>query len=423
MERQYIGARYVPKFADPIEWQDGVPYEPLTIVTYMGASYTSKKAVPAGVKPTNSGYWAVTGNYNAQVEAYRQEVVKAVEDIEGKSHLITKTSIYNFFKDKKILILGDSNSVEGEDWRGRTWVTDFREILDGIAGNIVNNSTSGRSFTTGGDNSTNMVDIVNALNGGDYDYIITFCGVNDWSKQAEIGSLNTYENYDHTRYADAVKTVIGVLNAKYPKAQQFYVTPLVTSDYSTVTTPLLVYANTIRGAVGSRTKNACAIDGFLAPCYYVNGNKPTIWSMDGLHPNAAYAPILAQFIINTMMCGGTAVANVSHVLNMKPSDKVNAGAGMFCEVFSDGRVRWYVDATLANTDYKGFYSETPPDWATNVYGGAFWWCDASNGESRGLITIDTVDGNPFPTSGYNDVGARYRMDLTIYPASMTPTRY
>lgn len=78
MERQYIGARYVPKFADPIEWNDQTSYEALTIVTYMGASYTSKKDVPAGVKPTDNSYWAVTGNYNAQVEAYRQETAAAM---------------------------------------------------------------------------------------------------------------------------------------------------------------------------------------------------------------------------------------------------------------------------------------------------------------------------------------------------------
>lgn len=71
---QYVGARYVPLFADPIEWNSSATYEPLTIVTYMNASYTSRKQVPAGIEPTNNEYWALTGNYNAQVEEYRQEV-------------------------------------------------------------------------------------------------------------------------------------------------------------------------------------------------------------------------------------------------------------------------------------------------------------------------------------------------------------
>lgn len=70
----YIGNRYVPVFANPVEWDNLREYEPLTIVTYQGTSYTSKKRVPVGIGLDNKDYWVVTGNYNAQVEAYRQEV-------------------------------------------------------------------------------------------------------------------------------------------------------------------------------------------------------------------------------------------------------------------------------------------------------------------------------------------------------------
>lgn len=76
--RQYIGARYVPIFGrkgeESIEWDNSAPYEPLTIVLYQGNSYTSRQYVPVGVEITNQEFWAITGNYNAQVELYRQEV-------------------------------------------------------------------------------------------------------------------------------------------------------------------------------------------------------------------------------------------------------------------------------------------------------------------------------------------------------------
>lgn len=76
--RQYIGARYVPKiFNNPngsAEWIKETSYEALTIVTYLGNSYTSKKPVPVNTDITNSEYWVITGNYNAQVEEYRKEV-------------------------------------------------------------------------------------------------------------------------------------------------------------------------------------------------------------------------------------------------------------------------------------------------------------------------------------------------------------
>lgn len=72
--REYIGARYVPLFADPIQWDNTKTYEPLTVVTDSGNSYTSRQYVPAGIDIANTAYWALTGNYNAQIEAYRAEV-------------------------------------------------------------------------------------------------------------------------------------------------------------------------------------------------------------------------------------------------------------------------------------------------------------------------------------------------------------
>ena len=71
---QYIGARYVPLFADPLQWDSKKTYEPLTIVYNEGNSYTSKQFVPADIQINNEAYWALTGNYNAQIEQYRAEV-------------------------------------------------------------------------------------------------------------------------------------------------------------------------------------------------------------------------------------------------------------------------------------------------------------------------------------------------------------
>lgn len=93
--RQYIGARYVPKFFEgeggSSDWVSGIPYEPLTIVTYLGTSFTSKKAVPvtAGAPNENPDYWVVTGNYNAQVEEYRQMVEEYHQEVEGFDGRIT----------------------------------------------------------------------------------------------------------------------------------------------------------------------------------------------------------------------------------------------------------------------------------------------------------------------------------------------
>lgn len=81
--RQYIGARYIPKFADPVEWTNERTYEPLMMVQHLGETYMTKQAVPLGVQlpDTSQGeesneFWVHMSNWNAQVETYRQEVLQ-----------------------------------------------------------------------------------------------------------------------------------------------------------------------------------------------------------------------------------------------------------------------------------------------------------------------------------------------------------
>lgn len=81
---QYVGARYVPLFADPAEWDKTKVYEPLTIVLYQGNSYTSRQTVPVGIDINNDEFWVLTGNYNAQVEQYRKDVVRLEGEVDAE---------------------------------------------------------------------------------------------------------------------------------------------------------------------------------------------------------------------------------------------------------------------------------------------------------------------------------------------------
>ena len=103
INRQYVGARYVPKVMG--EWNKALQYEALSIVTYLGNSFTSKVPVPANIDISNKNYWVNTGNYNAQVEAYRQETAQLKNDLNNE--------IINRKNDTKdnILWIGDSYSV------------------------------------------------------------------------------------------------------------------------------------------------------------------------------------------------------------------------------------------------------------------------------------------------------------------------
>ena len=61
------------------EWVNANEYDRLSVVLHEGNSYTSKKKVPAGIDILNEEFWVVTGNYNAQIEYYRDEVNNKLE--------------------------------------------------------------------------------------------------------------------------------------------------------------------------------------------------------------------------------------------------------------------------------------------------------------------------------------------------------
>ena len=81
----YVGHRYAPKIMG--DWDNTQIYEPLSIVQYQGNSFTSRQFVPTGIEITNEEFWASTGNYNAQVEQYRQDVVNLRNDVNKFNNL------------------------------------------------------------------------------------------------------------------------------------------------------------------------------------------------------------------------------------------------------------------------------------------------------------------------------------------------
>lgn len=130
----YIGARYVPIFADPVEWDDEREYEPLTIVIHDGSCYTSKCYVPKGAQlpPYPEGqtkYWVKMSDYNYQFA----DLKKTVLDL---SRLVEQ-----FQKDNKTftdLINGWNEKVQ--QWE--TEMTAWGERLDAVESRITDLTAS-----------------------------------------------------------------------------------------------------------------------------------------------------------------------------------------------------------------------------------------------------------------------------------------
>ena len=142
MVKQYVGARYVPKFASPVEWAADTSYEALTIVTFNNASYTSKIQVPptVGNPANNPKYWALTGNYNSQVEQYRQDAVKAQEDaVKAKEDVVkVKEDVVKVKED----VNNNSNNITSLSEKHNQDIDKVEEEINANSNNITNLSNN-----------------------------------------------------------------------------------------------------------------------------------------------------------------------------------------------------------------------------------------------------------------------------------------
>ena len=123
INRQYVGARYVPKIMG--EWDKNIPYEALSIVTYKGNSFTSKIPVPAKVDIGDETYWVCTGNYNTQIEEYRQEALEAKQlanntNTDLQTFKKNQTNTNNEFNNKFNLTTSALNNLKNVVFDGDT---------------------------------------------------------------------------------------------------------------------------------------------------------------------------------------------------------------------------------------------------------------------------------------------------------------
>lgn len=257
--KQYIGARYVPIFGrkdeESILWDNTGTYEPLTIVLYQGNSYTSRQYVPIGVEITNQEYWANTGNYNAQVEQYRQEVFAAVErivtiedvlpvesfdstntvkkgldDLSSEINDLESNLEFENLENETIVVFSDSTFQRNNNPLTNVMQTSVCEYLDSLSNATVVN------YGVGGYTSTQILSQIQALNETqiatleDSTIVIVAMGTNDWQSNFNLFPIT---NTTVSTYGNTLK-IINELSALAPKAQIIFVTPgYCSSDYLT----------------------------------------------------------------------------------------------------------------------------------------------------------------------------------------------
>lgn len=309
----YVGARYVPIFAGT--WDKTKTYEPLMIVEYQGNSYTSKTYVPAGIDITNDTYWSLTGNYNAQVEAYRKET-QAVADqldtiqtdlgdlgnqVNQNTNTLTKLNT-NFnnttLLNKKIYILGDSNSSAGEsNWPG---------LLPNYipqTNTVTNLSRSGTTISKTGGWADSILKTVIDGNPAP-DIAIVFLGLNDFNQQVPIGNFGTASPGQATidTFAGSVISMCNQLYTSWPNTICYFVT--VPKSWSPNIADLLIPKVFYNFALANIPKAwGYNIIDFYSNAPLLSSNGGNKWYRDALHLLPSYAPFMAKFFADYLLNG------------------------------------------------------------------------------------------------------------------------
>ena len=212
--RQYIGARYVPKFFENPDgsnnWLNGVAYEPLTIVTYANTSYTSKIPVPATIGSPNDNptYWVSTGTGGSgvggsEINEIKQQINNINTEINNIENEISNidTKIDNIKEKRKYIIIMDS-------WGDPTFTSNYEVIKKTMefAGvpteNYFYRAHAGGSFSGSGNLNllTDITELAGTIaNKDEITDIYVFSGANDYQATDNTTAIKTGIN-NFTKY-------------------------------------------------------------------------------------------------------------------------------------------------------------------------------------------------------------------------------
>lgn len=283
IERQYIGARYVPILGGT--WDRNKSYEALTIVQANNSSYTSKKPVPPGIEISNEEYWVLTGNFNGQVEEYRQQVVGVEKELEAiKSSVDMKG-----FTSRTFVFYGDSYQ-EGIGGSGQSWLEKLVQNTGLTSDHYYNIYKGGYGFVGVAGNYESLIRESLSTISEDKRNLVTDVvisgGYNDWGA--------SYRNLD-----SAIRTVSGILRENFKNAK-YWLLPFAHCNNDKI--------DSVRGACTYWTQIGMK-RGFAVPanCQAILANSKWMNTSDWLHPNDEGHEQLAEQVFN---CLSTGSANI-----------------------------------------------------------------------------------------------------------------
>lgn len=282
----YIGMRYVPIYVG--DYDSETVYEPLSIVAYNGASYTSKQTVPAGILPTNTTYWAKSSDFNAQYSELDGRITDNAEAIEAIDDKVDE-NYQGYLDGKTIAILGDSSAKLFDT---------FNHFASYTNATIVNVSTNGAKWG----------DVVTQVNGLSVtpDYILVICGSNDITGSVgnwlghTLGApdidVHTYSN-DGTTF-DNIKKFCNVARDRYPRCE---IIGLLRADHPNIASDKWKYFKYFETAILSEFGVPCIdLQAILNLAYFNSAQAAWALQQDGLHYTDPMMDRMTRHIVDIM---------------------------------------------------------------------------------------------------------------------------
>ncbi len=241
MVREYVGARYVPKFMGTFDATQS--YEALCVVDNgLGTSYISKIPTPAGTPLTNTTYWAVYGSSSGAIINLQNQIdnIENVEIPGINADIQTLTSRLNSahtLSEKKYVFVGDSYAAS-YDTLGCSWLRDFVNNYDIPATNYYDATYSGTGFTTTRTFKNNIENIINTITDpDDITDVVVLGGINDvlYGTISDIGSAITdFCTYCRTQFPNAAISIGFVGNIINAHTEDMFNAINIFIDYSKI---------------------------------------------------------------------------------------------------------------------------------------------------------------------------------------------
>lgn len=346
----------VPLFADPLTWDSTESYDPLTIVYYQGNSYTSRQAVPAGTSIANTSYWALTGNYNAELQSIKPYVDNAIAEATAPPDMV---------------VIGDSFTSDYYVTDVNLW---YHAVADAIGCTPHNYSQRGAGYlnTSSVDSSTFLTLLNDAAEDTSFDnsnvkWLFVYGGLNDIEHaDANLAFTTYFNNFCNAVISNFPNAQLVVCGINAWKDGFSFHSPSGSSQKN----GQIYYEERMQSQDGFRNAHGifismCGALGFNADWYDTNNS----------HPNATGQKAIANWILSAMK--GTSLVRSLYV-DIKTLDTSITATGHLTLHLGAGMAEWIV--------------WTQPQQANNSVMDALGFFKDGAIDARGCILCQTVSG-------------------------------